>query len=129
MSYHRPVTKNGGPPDWESIHTVLLDMDGTLLDLGFDKYFWEHHLPARYAESRGISLDDAHRVMNPIFESTKGTLDWYCIDYWSRALSLDIAAIKRAVRHRAAWLPDSRTFLARIRATGRRMVLGTDAHP
>ena len=26
--------------DWDSIDTVLLDMDGTLLDLHFDNYFW-----------------------------------------------------------------------------------------
>jgi FMN phosphatase YigB (HAD superfamily) len=26
--------------DWADIDTVLLDMDGTLLDLHFDNYFW-----------------------------------------------------------------------------------------
>ena len=33
--------------DWERIDTVLLDMDGTLLDLHFDNHFWREHLPAR----------------------------------------------------------------------------------
>ena len=70
-------------PDWPAIDTVLLDMDGTLLDLGYDKRFWEETLPRRVAEARGIDLDDAHRLMRPIFESTAGTLDWYCVDYWS----------------------------------------------
>ena len=36
--------------DWNDIETVLLDMDGTLLDLHFDNFFWLEHLPRRYAE-------------------------------------------------------------------------------
>ena len=40
--------------DWSAIDTVLLDMDGTLLDLHFDNHFWQHHLPRRLAELRGL---------------------------------------------------------------------------
>ena len=32
-------------PDWQEIDTVLLDMDGTLLDLHYDNYFWLTHIP------------------------------------------------------------------------------------
>ena len=42
--------------DWDSIDTVLLDMDGTLLDLHFDNYFWTEHLPDIY--SRKHQLDE-----------------------------------------------------------------------
>jgi putative hydrolase of the HAD superfamily len=38
---------------WHAIDTVLLDMDGTLLDLHFDNHFWLEHLPQRYAELHG----------------------------------------------------------------------------
>jgi 5'-nucleotidase len=116
-------------PDWSAIDTVLLDMDGTLLDLGYDKHFWGEYLPRRFADSRGIPVEEAHRLMRPIFESTAGTLDWYCVNYWSRALSLDIVALNRATRHEVDWLPEARAFLARLKAAGRRIVLVTNAHP
>ncbi|HBT55971.1 MAG TPA: haloacid dehalogenase, partial [Pseudomonas sp.] len=32
--------------NWNAIDTVLLDMDGTLLDLHFDNHFWLEHMPA-----------------------------------------------------------------------------------
>jgi HAD superfamily hydrolase (TIGR01509 family) len=116
-------------PDWSAIDTVLLDMDGTLLDLDYDKRFWGEHLPRRFAESRGIAVEEARRLMRPIFESTAGTLDWYCVNYWSRALAIDIATMKRSTRHEVDWLPDARAFLDRVRAAGRRLVLVTNAHP
>ncbi|MGQ0429144.1 MAG: GMP/IMP nucleotidase [Gammaproteobacteria bacterium] len=120
---------NGHSPDWSSIDTVLLDMDGTVLDLGCDIRFWQEILPRQYAEQHGITVEEAHRRMRPIHDATRGTLDWYCVDYWSRALSLDIVALKRATRHHIAWLPESREFVARVRASRRRVVLVTNAHP
>jgi putative hydrolase of the HAD superfamily len=116
-------------PDWSAIDTVLLDMDGTLLDLGYDKRFWGTHLPRRVAQSRGIAVEEALRLMRPIFDSTAGSLDWYCIDYWSRALDLDILALKRETRHEIDWLPEARDFLGRLRSAGKRVALVTDAHP
>jgi len=43
--------------NWQDIDTVLLDMDGTLLDLHFDNYFWLHYLPEKYASAQNISLE------------------------------------------------------------------------
>ncbi|MDA3785912.1 MAG: hypothetical protein PF568_03340 [Deltaproteobacteria bacterium] len=42
--------------EWQKIDTVLLDMDGTLLDKHFDDYFWEEYVPEIYARQNKISI-------------------------------------------------------------------------
>ncbi|MCG4455473.1 GMP/IMP nucleotidase [Pseudomonas sp. MMS21-TM103] len=113
---------------WTEIDTVLLDMDGTLLDLHFDNHFWLEHLPQRYAELHGISRALADAELLPLFHEHAGQLNWYCTDFWSRELNLSIRDLKREVAHLIALRPDADTFLAAVRATGKRAVLITNAH-
>ena len=117
------------PLPWAEIDTVLLDMDGTLLDLRFDNWFWQEHLPARYALERGMSPAAAIAHLTPRFEAARGRLEWYCIDHWSRELELDVRAIKHGVREQVAWIPGAEGFLARLARLGKRRVLITNAHP
>jgi len=114
--------------NWEAIDTVLLDMDGTLLDLHFDTYFWTEHVPQRYAEKHGISREAAKAELFPRMRAVEGTMDWYCIDYWSRELDLDIALLKQEVDHLIAVHPHVTGFLDAVRRAGKRMVLVTNAH-
>ena len=116
-------------PDWGRIDTVLLDLDGTLLDLAFDTFFWWHHIPAMYGASRSLQPDEAREQLKPRFKACEGTLNWYCVDYWSRELGLDVPALKRAAGERIGWLPGAEEFLTRLRAKGKRVVLMTNAHP
>ncbi len=114
---------------WDEIDTVLLDMDGTLLDLRFDNWFWQEHVPAAYGRARGLSFEAAQAALMPRFASARGSLDWYCIDYWTRELELDVRALKRGVREKVAWLGGAEAFLRRLKALDKRCVLVTDAHP
>jgi putative hydrolase of the HAD superfamily len=116
-------------PPWDHIDTVLLDLDGTLLDLAFNTYFWWHHIPEVYGASRALSIEASRAVLKPRFQAIQHTLDWYCVDYWSRELGLDVLALKRAAGDRIGWLPGAEDFLRRVRARGKRVVLATNAHP
>ena len=116
------------PLPWHQIDTVLLDMDGTLLDLHFDNHFWLTHLPQRYAEHHGVSLALAEAELLPLFRQHAGTLNWYCTDFWSAELGLDVALLKREVDHLIQLRPHADTFLAALRSAGKRVVLITNAH-
>ena len=114
--------------DWLRVDTVLLDMDGTLLDLNFDNHFWQVHLPLRYAAARGLSPDAGREELMARYHARAGTLDWYSVDFWATALELDIMRLKEEVAHLIDIHPNVTDFLAALRASGRRIVLATNAH-
>ncbi len=114
--------------DWGGIDTVLLDMDGTLLDLHYDNHFWQVYVPEKYAERHGLPHEEAHAECFRRYNAKAGTLDWYCVDYWSEQLQLDIVALKEEVAHLIAVHPDVPEFLRAVRTAGKRVVLVTNAH-
>lgn len=115
--------------NWAEINTVLLDMDGTILDLHFDNHFWLEHLPKRYSEIAKISLEHAEKELINYYQKVEGTIDWYCLDYWAKKTQLPIKELKREVQHLIQLRDDAHDFLTCLRNSGREIVLVTNAHP
>ena len=115
-------------PQWENIDTILLDMDGTLLDKHFDDYFWEHYVPEIYAENNDLTPLEARKELLVRYKSIEGTLAWTDLDYWSRELGLDIPALKMKINHLIQVHPYVIDFLQYCRTLGKKVHLVTNAH-
>jgi Predicted hydrolase (HAD superfamily) len=114
---------------WQDVDTVLLDMDGTLLDLAFDNYFWQTLVPETYGSQKGLTPQQARDALRQEYHDVQHTLNWYCLDYWSDRLGLDICAMTREQGPRAALRDDTVPFLNALQASGKRRILLTNAHP
>lgn len=114
--------------DWNKIDTVLLDMDGTLLDLNFDNHFWKEFVPLKFAQKQGLSLEQAKEQLVPRFKKMEGKLEWYCLDYWSDVLELDIAGLKAEISGLITVLPHVTEFLEKMHQSRQRILLVTNAH-
>jgi 5'-nucleotidase len=114
--------------NWSEIDTVLLDMDGTLLDLHYDNYFWRQHLPKIYADKNQLSIHETMQRLEPLFADHAGTLNWYCVNFWSDLLELNIMQHKHEVADKISYRPDAEHFLSLCRNNVADLRLITNAH-
>lgn len=109
--------------------TLMLDMDGTLLDLAFDNYVWKQLVPEKWAERHGMDVEDARKHLFGRFGSVQGDLRWYCLDHWSDELGMNMLELHRDVDHRIGYLPGAEAFLETMHAHHIRVIMVTNSHP
>jgi HAD superfamily hydrolase (TIGR01509 family) len=114
---------------WRKIDTVLLDLDGTLLDKYFDDFFWEEFLPEVFARKNHIDMPAAKFQLLNTYKKVESTLEWTDLDYWSDKLHLDIPMLKREISHLIALRPQVIEFLEYLKEQKKDTYLVTNAHP
>ena len=113
----------------EQSATLMLDMDGTILDLAFDNYMWKELVPRRYAVENDLPFEDARDLLMSKYAAVQGDLEWYCLDHWCDRLGIDVVQLHYDVSHRIGYLPGALNFLRQISDWDVRVLLVTNAHP
>lgn len=108
---------------------VVLDMDGTLLDLAFDDRVWNQVLPVRVAAQRGCPVEVVRAEVAATLGSVRGTLPWYCLDHWEAQFGVSLHALEEELAVHIALRPGTLDFLGFLRAHGVRTLIATNAHP
>ncbi len=109
--------------------TLMLDMDGTLLDLAFDNYMWKELVPRRYALDNQMLLEEARELLMAKYRAAQGGLDWYCLDHWCDSLQIDVMQLHHDASHRIGYLPGALEFLRDVQQRQIQVLLVTNSHP
>ena len=108
--------------------TLMLDMDGTLLDLAFDNYLWKELVPRRFAAKNDMPYEQAQTLLMDKYAAVQGDLEWYCLDHWCERLGIDVVQLHHDVSHRIGYLPGALEFLRHVQKLDIRVLLVTNAH-
>ena len=115
--------------DWRSIDDVLLDMDGTLLDLHYDATFWLNNVHSIVANLTGEPEHVIQERFHRDLKKHEGTLAWYCTDYWADFFGIDLIEAKQQLAHLIRFRPHAEQFLNVLNSLPLRTLIATNAHP
>ena len=115
--------------DWQTIDDVLLDMDGTLLDLHYDATFWLKNVHSIVASFTGESENEIRDRFQKELKKHEGTLAWYCTDRWAEFFGIDLIEAKKQLAHLIRYRPHAKQFLEALRPLPLRTIIVTNAHP
>ena len=115
--------------DWRSIDDVLLDMDGTLLDLHYDATFWLNNVHSIVANLTGEPEHAIQERFHRELKKHEGTLAWYCTDYWADFFGIDLIEAKQQLAHLIRFRPHAEQFLQALNSLPLRTLIATNAHP
>jgi putative hydrolase of the HAD superfamily len=102
-------------------------MDGTLLDLHFDYYFWTQYLPEKYNQIQNSDIQQTTLYIANRLAEKQGQLEWYCTDYWSKQFGLNIIQAQAEVKHLIQERPQVIEFLESLGKHQKNRVLITNS--
>ena len=115
--------------EWNAIDTVLLDMDGTLLDDHYEDFFWDVEVPKRYAAKYIITTKEANKRLQKLYYKHEKSMAWSDIDFWEKELDMKLWSIRHQLRHLVRLHPHTIRFLRFLKKHKKRIYLVTASHP
>lgn len=116
-----------GDLDADHLDCIILDMDGTLLDLHFDDQVWNHCLPLQYAKKNDLAIQEAATEIKSLMAPIRGTLQWYCFDHWHSLVGIDLLSIENEVFNLVSTRPGAIEFLERLGDANCKLILASNA--
>lgn len=111
---------------WDSIETFFLDMDGTLLDLAYDNYFWHQHIPSVYAKYNNITFKKAKLILEKEYKKKQGSIQWYCLEYWSKKTNINLSIELLKTKNKIKVFPGAIDFLQSLKKKNIKIILLTN---
>ena len=106
---------------------IMFDMDGTLLDLAFDDFIWNHCLPERHAQVHQYSLEQSKNTLFEFYQQHKHTLSWYSSAFWTAKVGVDVLQLQYEHRDKIRARKGCFELLNQLKAQGFRCWLLTNA--
>ncbi|KAE9527815.1 GMP/IMP nucleotidase [Testudinibacter aquarius] len=115
--------------DWDNIDTILFDLDGTLIDLHLDAYFWKQLVPQTYADKEGLDAQTCHARIQQLYRDIEHSMQWYDIDHWAKTLDLPIREMQRQHALNTQVRSGVYPLLESLQKLDKQLILLTDSHP
>ena len=112
-----------------NFESVLLDMDGTLLDSHFDDLFWNNWVAKAYAVKNGLPLSHAKQHVQIALRAVAGDIVWYDFDHWADHFGLDLESLQESDQSLIRCRPGTLALLDYLTDHSMPMILATNAHP
>ena len=112
-----------------STTAILSDLDGVILDLAYDKKFWELWLPEQVTRQTNKSIEEAKAEIMTEIDIQRGTLNFYDLNYWDDLLNVDCMQIFQEKEERCSYLAGSYEALQRLSTLNNPKYILTNGDP